>query len=69
MGLGVLIGRVGAIGAPLVGGMMLGAGVSPSVFLGAAALPALLAALICLGLPAALAVRRREEPRVETVFA
>jgi AAHS family 4-hydroxybenzoate transporter-like MFS transporter len=69
MGLGVLIGRVGAIGAPLVGGMMLGAGVSPSVFLGAAALPALLAALICLGLPAALAVRRREEPRVETEFA
>jgi AAHS family 4-hydroxybenzoate transporter-like MFS transporter len=62
MGMGVLIGRAGAIGAPLVGGAMLDAGVSPSVFLGTAAGPALVAMLICLGLPAALSVRKREEP-------
>jgi AAHS family 4-hydroxybenzoate transporter-like MFS transporter len=61
MGLGVLIGRVGAIGAPLVGGAMLKAGVSPNVFLASAAVPALVAMLICLGLPAALAVRKRQE--------
>jgi AAHS family 4-hydroxybenzoate transporter-like MFS transporter len=60
MGLGVFIGRAGAIGAPMVGGAMLTAGVSPNLFLASAALPALVAMLICLGLPAALAVRRRE---------
>ena len=60
VGMGVLVGRVGAIGGPLVGGAMLAAEVGPRTFLSAAAIPAGLAALICLGIPAALAMRRRE---------
>ncbi len=61
VGMGVLVARVGAISGPLIGTAMLDAGVSPQMFLASAALPAALAALICLGIPAALAVRRREE--------
>ena len=58
VGMGVLVARVGAISGPLIGTAMLDAGVSPRLFLASAALPAGLAALICLGIPAALAVRR-----------
>jgi AAHS family 4-hydroxybenzoate transporter-like MFS transporter len=61
VGMGVLVARVGAISGPLVGTAMLSAGTEPRLFLGAAAIPAALAALICLALPAALAVKRREE--------
>ena len=61
VGMGVLVARVGAISGPLVGTAMLDAGVEPRLFLAAAALPAGIAALICLALPAALAVKRREE--------
>ena len=61
VGMGVLVARVGAISGPLVGTAMLSAGVAPQLFLMAAALPAAFAALICLALPAALAVRKRIE--------
>jgi AAHS family 4-hydroxybenzoate transporter-like MFS transporter len=60
-GMGVLVARVGAISGPLIGTAMLSAGVEPRLFLATAALPAAIAALICLALPAALAVKRREE--------
>ena len=42
---------------------MLGAGVEPRLFLAAAAIPAGIAALICLAIPAALAVRRRQDAK------
>ncbi len=61
VGMGVLVARIGAISGPLIGTAMLSAGVAPRVFLASAALPAGIAALICLGIPAALAVRRRQE--------
>jgi AAHS family 4-hydroxybenzoate transporter-like MFS transporter len=61
VGMGVLVARVGAISGPLLGTAMLGAGVEPRLFLAAAAVPAAVAALICLALPAALAVKKREE--------
>jgi AAHS family 4-hydroxybenzoate transporter-like MFS transporter len=61
VGMGVLVARVGAISGPLIGTAMLSAGVEPRLFLATAALPAAIAALICLALPAALAVKRREE--------
>jgi hypothetical protein len=58
--LGVLVARIGAIAAPLIGGAMLKAGATPSQFLLAAAVPAVLCAVVCLGLPAALKVRGRQ---------
>lgn len=67
VGMGVLVARVGAIAGPLVGQAMLTAGAAPRTFLAAAALPGALAALICLAIPVALAVRRREEPRPASV--
>ena len=60
IGLGVLVARVGAIVAPLIGGAMLKAGATPGQFLLAAAVPAVLCAVVCLGLPAALKVRGRQ---------
>ena len=63
VGMGVLVARVGAISGPLIGTAMLDSGVAPRTFLASAAIPAAIAALICLGIPAALAVRRREEAR------
>ena len=60
IGLGVLVARIGAIAAPLIGGAMLKAGATPSQFLLAAAVPAVLCAAVCLGLPAALKVRGRQ---------
>jgi AAHS family 4-hydroxybenzoate transporter-like MFS transporter len=59
VGMGVLIGRIGAFAGPLIGGAMLTAGVSPGTFLAAAALPSAIAAVICFAIPAALAARRR----------
>jgi AAHS family 4-hydroxybenzoate transporter-like MFS transporter len=61
VGMGVLIARIGAFAGPLIGQAMLTAGFSPRAFLAAAALPAVLAALICFAFPMALAVRRRME--------
>jgi AAHS family 4-hydroxybenzoate transporter-like MFS transporter len=61
IGMGVLIARVGAIAAPLIGGEMLKAGATPGHVLLAAAVPAAICALVCLALPAALAVRKRIE--------
>lgn len=58
IGLGVLVARVGAIAAPLIGGAMLKAGAGPATFLLAAALPAALCALVCVVLPRALRVRQ-----------
>lgn len=63
VGMGMLVARVGAISGPLVGTAMLGAGVEPRLFLAAAAIPAGIAALICLAIPAALAVRRRQDAK------
>jgi hypothetical protein len=60
--MGVLVARVGAIVAPLIGGALLKAGAGPATFLFAAALPAVLCALVCLALPKALRVRERENP-------
>jgi len=59
IGLGVLVARVGAIIAPLIGGAMLKAGATPGQFLLTAAVPAVACALVCVGLPAALSVRQR----------
>lgn len=59
IGLGVLVARVGAIVAPLIGGAMLKAGASPAQFLLLAAVFAAAVALVCLALPAALKVRQR----------
>ena len=59
MGMGILVARVGAIAGPLIGQALLAADVTPRVFLAAAALPAAIAAAICLAIPAALTVRQR----------
>ncbi len=62
VGTGVLIGRVGAIGGPLVGQAMLSAHVAPNTFFAAAAVPALISLAFCLGLPTALRRRAQEQP-------
>jgi AAHS family 4-hydroxybenzoate transporter-like MFS transporter len=64
VGMGVLVARLGAFAGPPLGAAMLAAKVAPQTFLGVAALPALACVLIALAVPAALAVRRREEPSV-----
>lgn len=61
VGMGVMIGRAGAFAGPPLGQAMLNAEVTPQTFLAAAAVPAVLCALVALAIPAALAVRRREE--------
>lgn len=58
MGMGVFVARVGAVAGPLIGQAMLKAGVAPGLILGIAALPAAAGALVCLGVPAALSIRR-----------
>lgn len=63
IGMGVLVARIGAIAGPPVGGLMIGAGVSPGASFAFAALPAALCAIAALAIPVALAVRRREEAR------
>lgn len=62
VGMGVLVGRLGAFLGPLLGQVMLGAKVGPNLFLAAAAVPAALCALVSLAIPTALAVRKRQEP-------
>src|SRR5690606_35610593 len=66
IGVGVLVARVGAIVAPLVGAELLRAGARPGQVLLSAAVPAATCALVFLALPAALAVRRRQELAVAT---
>jgi AAHS family 4-hydroxybenzoate transporter-like MFS transporter len=66
IGVGVLVARIGAMSGPLLGQAMLNAGVSPRLFLAAAAGPAVLCVVISLAVPAALAVRQRQR---ETVAA
>ncbi|KRA80475.1 MFS transporter [Altererythrobacter sp. Root672] len=61
VGVGVLVARLGAIAGPPLGQVMLVNEVSPQFFLAAAAVPAVLCALVALAVPAALAVRKREE--------
>ncbi len=63
VGVGVLVARVGAIAAPPLGQALLTAEVAPHMFLAAAAIPAALCALVAFAIPAALAVKRREEAR------
>ena len=61
IGMGVMVARLGAFAGPLVGQWILDAEAGPRVYFLAAAVPAILCALIALAVPAALAVRRREE--------
>ena len=61
VGLGVLVARLGAIAGPPAGEAMLNAGVSAQTFLVGGAVPAVLCAIACLALPAALKVRPRQE--------
>jgi AAHS family 4-hydroxybenzoate transporter-like MFS transporter len=62
IGLGVMVARLGAFAGPLLGQAILDAEAGPQAFFFAAAVPALLCALVALAVPAALAVKRREEP-------
>ena len=66
IGMGVLVARIGAIAGPPVGGLMLGAGVSPGAYFAFAALPAMLCAIAALAVPVALAVRARQDTAVAT---
>ncbi|MEO0062606.1 MAG: 4-hydroxybenzoate transporter PcaK [Pseudomonadota bacterium] len=61
VGMGVLVARLGAFAGPPLGGAMLAAKVAPQTFLGVAAIPALVCTLLCLAIPAALAVKNRVE--------
>lgn len=61
VGMGVMIGRIGAFLGPLLGQAMLSAHVAPNLFLAAAAGPAAVCAVISLAIPAALKVRKRTE--------
>lgn len=61
LGVGVLVARAGAIAGPMIGQYLLTTGAAPREFLLAAAGPAILCALVCLALPAALKVRKRVE--------
>lgn len=63
VGMGVMVGRIGAFIGPPLGQAMFNANVLPQTFLAAAAVPAALCALVALAIPAALAVRRREEAK------
>lgn len=62
LGMGVLVARAGAIAGPMIGQYLLSVGAEPRQFLLAAAGPAILCALVCLALPAALRVKPRAEP-------
>lgn len=63
VGLGVLVARLGAFAGPPLGAAMIAAQVPAQTFLGVAALPALACVVMALLVPAALAVRRSEEPK------
>lgn len=66
IGMGVMVARLGAFAGPLVGQAILDANAGPQAFFFAAAVPAALCAIVALAVPAALAVRRREEASVST---
>ena len=66
VGVGVLVARIGAMSGPLLGQVMLNAGVAPRLFLAAAAGPAVICALVCLAVPMALAVRRKYDAEAAT---
>jgi hypothetical protein len=51
---------------PLLGQVMLNAGVAPRLFFAAAAGPAIICALVCLAVPMALAVRRKFDAEAAT---
>jgi AAHS family 4-hydroxybenzoate transporter-like MFS transporter len=61
VGMGVLVARLGAFAGPPLGAAMIARQVPAQTFLGVAAVPALACVLMALLVPAALAVRRREE--------
>ncbi len=62
VGMGIMVGRLGAFAGPPLGLAMFNANVSPQLFLAAAAVPASLCALLALAIPVALAAKRRAEP-------
>jgi AAHS family 4-hydroxybenzoate transporter-like MFS transporter len=66
IGMGVLVARIGAMSGPLLGQVMLNAGVAPRLFFAAAAGPAIICALVCLAVPMALAVRRKFDAEAAT---
>ena len=61
VGMGVLVARLGAFAGPPLGAAMIAGRVPAQTFLGVAALPALACVMMALLVPAALAVKRREE--------
>ena len=61
IGMGVMVARLGAFAGPMVGQLILDAEAGPRAFFLAAAVPAMLCAIVALAIPAALAVKRREE--------
>src|SRR6188768_3689639 len=61
VGMGVLVARLGAFAGPPLGAAMIAGQVPAQTFLGVAALPALACVMMALLVPAALAVKRREE--------
>lgn len=61
VGMGVLVARLGAFAGPPLGAAMIAREVPAQTFLGVAALPALACVMMALLVPAALAVRRRQE--------
>jgi MFS transporter, AAHS family, 4-hydroxybenzoate transporter len=62
VGMGVLVARLGAFAGPPLGAAMIRGEVPAQTFLGVAAVPALACVIMALLVPAALAVKRREEP-------
>ena len=69
VGMGVLVARLGAFAGPPLGAAMLAANVAPQAFLGVAAIPALACVFIALAVPAALAVKQRQERPDDEAFA
>jgi len=69
VGRGVLVARLGAFPGPPLGGAMLAANVAPQTFLGVAAIPAVICTLLCLAIPAALAVKGRVEREAQEALA
>ena len=67
VGMGVLVARLGAFAGPPLGAAMLAAKVAPQTFLGVAAIPAVICTLLCLAIPAALAVKGRVEREAEAL--
>jgi AAHS family 4-hydroxybenzoate transporter-like MFS transporter len=66
VGVGVLVARIGAMSGPLLGQVMLNAGVAPGLFFAAAAGPAIICVLVCLAVSMALRVREEFDARPVT---